>query len=153
MVKSILSTKVVIFNEKDEVLVLRRSETHPRKPHHTDLPGGLIEPGEYELLSAAREVKEETGITVDANNCILYFADTHILPSGNSLTMLVYYARFDHTPSVTISWEHESYEWCSIQSLLDREDLDQPERKSIEHALKYELFSGTASSSAQPSHG
>lgn len=153
MVKSILSTKVVIFNEKGEVLALRRSETHPRKPHHTDLPGGLIEPGEYELLAAAREVQEETGITVDANNCILFFGDTHVLPSGNSLTMMLYYVRFDHTPEVVISWEHESYEWCEVQELLTRDDLEQPERNAIQYGIRLELFGGPTSSSVQPFHG
>lgn len=136
----ILSAKLFVFNEKEEVLVLRRSKTHPTNPHCTDLPGGLIESHEYEVAAALRELQEETALTADENTCELFYATTVPLPSGNSLTMLMYKIHFDNTPDVTISWEHESYEWCSIAELLDRQDLDQPERTGVEYALKQGLF-------------
>lgn len=140
MTEALISAKTLIFNDEGKVLVLRRSETHPRKPHHTDLPGGLIEQGEYELIGMAREVHEETGITLDANACKLYYACTWITPGGRSLSMLLYRVQLDHTPDVTISWEHESYEWLSLDELLAREDLEGAERKSIEYAIKNDLF-------------
>ncbi len=140
MTESLISTKTFIFNDEGKVLVLRRSETHPRKPHHTDLPGGLVEQGEYELIGMAREVHEETGISLDANICKLFYAHTWIVPSGRSLSMLLYQAHFDHTPDVTISWEHESYEWLSLEALLERQDLEDTERQSIEYAMKNNLF-------------
>ncbi len=140
MTDTLLSAKTLIFNEEGKVLVLRRSASHPRKPHHTDLPGGLIEQGEYELIGMAREVNEESGISLDANMCRLYYACTWMTPRGRSLTMLMYHAHLDHTPEVTISWEHESYQWVSIDELLAREDLEEAERQSIEYAIKNNLF-------------
>ena len=140
MTHSLLSAKVVILNKDGEVLALRRSDTHPRKPHQIDLPGGLIEKGEFELLGAVREVQEETGILLDANQCALYYADTSKPHHEVVLTMLMYFAKFDTTPSVTISWEHESYEWLPIADLLTCDDLEGPERRSIEFALENDLF-------------
>jgi len=140
MSRVILSTKIFVFNEKDEILVLRRSETHPHKPHHTDLPGGIIEPNEHEQTAALRELKEETGLEVDEKLANIFYADTSMFPSGNSLTMLMYHIRLDHTPDVTISWEHESYEWCSSDKLLAREDLEEPERRGLEYALANDLL-------------
>lgn len=140
MVHALLSAKVIIFNEKNEVLVLRRSETHPNKPHCTDLPGGLIEKGEFELLGAVRETHEETGILLDANQCDLFFADTSKPHPKIALTMLLYYVKLDTTPEVAISWEHESYEWAFLDDILARDDLENPERRSIEFAMKHDLF-------------
>lgn len=141
MVRSLLSAKVVILNEHDNVLVLKRSETHPQKPHETDLPGGIIEKGEFELLGAAREVHEETGIILESDQCELFYADTSMPHPGVALTMLLYYVKFDSTPDVNISWEHESFDWVSIEQLLGCEDLEHPERRAIEFAVQNDLFS------------
>ncbi|MCA9335164.1 NUDIX hydrolase [Candidatus Saccharibacteria bacterium] len=140
MTRLILSAKLFVFNENNEVLVLRRSETHPTNPHCTDMPGGIIESHEYELAAALRELREETSLSVDEKLCELFFATTVQLPNGNSLSMLMYKIHLNSTPEVTISWEHESYEWCSIDDLLSREDLDQPERSGVEYAMKHDLF-------------
>lgn len=136
----VLGAKVFVFNEKDEILVLRRSETHPTKPHCTDLPGGLMEPNEHELPAALRELREETGLVVDEELVNIFYASTHPLPNGNSLTMLMYNVHLDHTPEVTVSWEHESYEWCSIDDLLARDDFEQPEKHGLKYALEHEIL-------------
>lgn len=132
--------KIVVLNEKGEALVLRRSKTHPRKPHRTDLPGGIVEIGEPEVDAVTRELHEETGVTINASECILFHAHTHVLESGRSFTKLVYKANLDHTPEVTLSYEHESYEWCSLEDLLAREDLEGGERYAIEYGLKNSLL-------------
>jgi len=140
MTATILSAKTLVFDGDGRVLVLRRSETHPKKPHHTDLPGGLIEPGEPEVVGMVREVQEETGLVLAPDTCTVFYTHTHMLPSGKSLNMLLYYIRLDHTPEITISWEHESYEWCTLDELLARDDLEQPERTAIEYAVANGLF-------------
>ena len=132
--------KLVVLNQDAEVLVLRRSGTHPRKPHRTDLPGGIVERGEPGLTAIVRELQEETGIVADPNNFILFHAHTHVLDSGRSFTKLVYFVQLDHTPEVVLSFEHESYEWCSIESLMAREDLERGERYAIQYALDNNLF-------------
>ena len=133
--------KLVVLNEKSEVLALRRSDTHPRKPHWTDLPGGIVEVGEPELAAVVRELVEETGIVIDIETCTLFYGRTHMLPSGRSFTKLVYKVHLDHTPDVKLSYEHESYEWCTIDDLMAREDLEGGERHAIEYALEHNLLS------------
>lgn len=132
--------KLLVFNESGDVLVLRRSDTHPRKPHWTDLPGGIVDRGEPEVTAVVRELQEETGITIDPQGCILFYSHTHMLPSGRSFTKLVYLVHLDHTPDVTLSYEHESYEWCSVDTLMAREDLERGEKHAIEYALANNLF-------------
>ena len=38
--------KVLIKDKENNILILRRSITHPNNPHHFDLPGGEIEENE-----------------------------------------------------------------------------------------------------------
>ena len=56
---------VVILNEKDELLVLKRPHFVKWAPNQWGLPGGKIEPDETPLQAAVREVREETTLEVE----------------------------------------------------------------------------------------
>ena len=60
-----VATKVIILNEKNEVLFLLRSETDPHAPGTYDFPGGRLNLGETPLDGAKRETLEETGIILN----------------------------------------------------------------------------------------
>lgn len=132
--------KIIVLRANDEMLVMRRGKDHPTKPLRTDVPGGLIEKGEPEVHAATRELHEEAGIVVDHNDLELFFADSFVHPiSQKSYTVLCYWVRLND-PQVTLSYEHDSYEWLSIEAFLEREDLEPIHRKSIEYAMSHDIF-------------
>jgi 8-oxo-dGTP diphosphatase len=65
--KQIIALKAII--KKDgRFLILLRAKNEKAFPELWDFPGGKLEEGENPLQSLAREVKEETGLTVRAKN-------------------------------------------------------------------------------------
>lgn len=118
--------KVVILNENREVLLLTTGvyAAHPEKSHKPDLPGGMVDAGESEYSAAIREVYEESGIVLDPKMVRLGYAETKFYEAENkSVTKLLYFAKLTTTPGVTISWEHEAYEWVDFDSLLEAREL------------------------------
>ncbi|HET6622476.1 MAG TPA: NUDIX domain-containing protein [Candidatus Saccharimonadales bacterium] len=115
--------KALLINRDHQVLVLRIGEYKgkPERSHTPDLPGGLVDPNESEHQAVIREIKEETGIEVNPNNLTLGYTETKAYPQENkSVTKMLYVGYLDGEFSVTISWEHEAYEWCDTAKLLDR---------------------------------
>lgn len=55
---------VLVFNEKNEVLLMRRSGTRNENGYWSK-PGGGIEYGEKAISAMKRELKEEAGISID----------------------------------------------------------------------------------------
>ena len=58
------AAKIVIYNENDEVLILKRAAHMKWNPNKWDLPGGLIKEKESAKQAVKREVEEETGLSV-----------------------------------------------------------------------------------------
>jgi len=53
-----LTIKAVVLNEKNEMLILRRSQNNKYSLGKYDLPGGHIEENEGLKISIVREIKE-----------------------------------------------------------------------------------------------
>lgn len=62
---------VWILNEKNEVLLQRRSPLKKTGANKFSLTAGHIETGEKEIKAALREIKEEIGIDITENELIL----------------------------------------------------------------------------------
>ena len=88
-----------------------------------DFPKGNIEEGEDELAAALRELKEESGID-----------KIRVIP-GFRKVLNYYYRRDDGTlvsktlvlflgetleKNVSISWEHEGFEWLGLEEAISR---------------------------------
>lgn len=102
--------KVAIVDDQDKYLLLWRSG-HPYFPGDPDLPGGTLEDDEEPLAAALREVLEEAGLVVDPSRIIAeYECDRY---SARHTLYHLYVAKIGQRPRVTISWEHESYDWVS----------------------------------------
>ena len=88
-----------------------------------DFPKGNIEEGEDELAAALRELKEESGID-----------EIRVIP-GFRKVLNYYYRRDDGSlvsktlvlflgealgRNVSVSWEHEGFEWLSLEEAISR---------------------------------
>ncbi len=115
--KTVPIAKALILDSDNNVLILRRSQTHPTLPGRPDLPGGLIEEGEEQGKALCREIEEETGLHVSPNDLKLAYAGTEIY-NGKNRVRFLYWAKLKaKTPEVVISWEHDRTEWLDLGEL------------------------------------
>lgn len=113
-----LVSNALIFNEKDELMVVKRAEKSGNGL--LGVPGGKVEPGETPAEALIREVREETGLDVIS---YAFFDRVNFEAIGMDVT--VYIA--DTTGSIKLNpRECESYDFISVD-LLDIEKFYNPE--------------------------
>jgi 8-oxo-dGTP diphosphatase len=107
--------KALIINDAGEVLCLRRSANDADRAGGWDFPGGTLEPDEGFREALAREVKEETGL--DLSGPFLAYSKSESRDWG--LGIWLYYVQFVvGRPAVTLSFEHDHYEWLTADAFL-----------------------------------
>ena len=111
----LIGVKVVVINNKNEVLLLRRSDKTPRAGGW-DLPGGVVDEAEAPEAAAIRETLEETSIVIPSAKIISsdYIARTHPW-------MILGFSVHVDNPEVILSWEHDEYIWVSINEIESTE--------------------------------
>lgn len=108
--------KVVIFNG-NKILLLRQSARKGEiKGEQWDLPGGKAHAGETLKEAVKREVKEETGISLETMQ--LFDAVAEKFHDGKTRIGLIYFA--DFTGGVHLSFEHTAYEWVDASRMKNR---------------------------------
>lgn len=136
--KIIRSAKIVVLDADGKALLLHRSGTHPDQPHRADLPGGTIEANETIEAGAVRELKEEAGLEVEVDSLKLLYALTHDRLPGVSMNCLLYGVRIDQSsPEISLSWEHESFQWVELEDLVG---VEKPYQVGIDYAAKNDLW-------------
>lgn len=115
----IQAAKALIRNGEGKILVLYRSETHPRLAHDIDLPGGEIDHGESLEGGLMREIVEETGMDVVVKDKNL----RHQWKSLFGQKQYLFEVEVDEL-KVNISWEHESYEWLTDEEFAKFPAID-----------------------------
>lgn len=106
--------KLLLYGDTGEVLILRRSDTHPRSPLADDLPGGIVEYAERPDVAVQRELTEETGLTIIPGSLRLAYAYTDtalLLNEQYCWTVLLYVACVAGTPTPQLSYEHSGFWW------------------------------------------
>ncbi len=113
--KTFVVAKVLVVNERNELLLLRRSQTDERRPGEWDFPGGWVEENEEIRAAALRETREEAGIA--AENARLVFALSDVTDFGSG-TWVVFLERVTGQPEVTLSEEHDHHVWMPLNEAL-----------------------------------
>lgn len=100
-------------NSEGLYLVLHRGNTHPRFPGHIDFPGGEVEPEETPEVAVAREIQEETGLSVDPNKLKRLFAKQY-----QQTTHVLFETKLAELDAkIALSWEHKGYRWITPEEL------------------------------------
>ena len=113
--------KTLLFDKDNRILVLYRGHTHPRYAHHPDFPGGEVEQGESFAEAISREIQEETGLIIEAE-LIREACNKEI---NNELTHVICKTFINTSqPTIDLSWEHEGFEWLTLDELKAMERPD-----------------------------
>lgn len=135
--KSFVVSKVLVVNEKGEVLALRRSKTDERRPGEWDFPGGWVDAGENTHAAAIRETKEETGL--DVKNPALVFAFSEMTTRYGSGTWLLFVEHISDQPEIKLSYEHDAYAWKKPEELFKEITYDR-QQKMLAYVLQNKLL-------------
>ena len=127
-------TKALVMYE-NKVLIIKRSNYKSVGKGEWDIPGGSLQFGEslHECLN--REIKEETGLTVQIGR--LLYADTNIVPPSAHSVGLAYLCHAD-TNVVTLSHEHTDYLWATQEQF--RERVSKPALDVYEENSVFDIF-------------
>ncbi len=105
---------VVLYNDSGEILFSKRAH-EPAKGKY-DLPGGFCEFNEDPFETAEREIREETGMTID--NLELVTAYPGLYQPNNSVCDLVVVTH-THTGTPTPDDDSEALEWKPLSFIND----------------------------------
>ena len=97
--------KVVLINDDDHVLILKRAKDLKKFAGEWDLPGGHTEIGESDIDGLKREVKEETGLDI---------ASPEQVYQENRIK---FYKTRQYSGIIKLSGEHTEHKWVTIEDL------------------------------------
>lgn len=112
------ATSAIVLNDKDEILFLKRSDDDDFQPGGWDMPGGGLEYGEKPENGVKREVKEETGLSIDIVKVLA--ANTYLMNGVHRLD-ITYLCTVKDSSELELSPEHVDYKWIKYENI---DDLD-----------------------------
>tara|TARA_A100000172_G_C2946641_1_gene77578 strand:- start:81 stop:464 length:384 start_codon:yes stop_codon:yes gene_type:complete len=102
---------VLILDEQDRVLILKRTTKAWWMPGKWGLPGGRIDSGENSPGAVIRETKEETDLDIDISDLVC-------LKEFSNEVVDIYYCGH-HSGTVRIGVEHDDFEWVTRDGIED----------------------------------
>ncbi|OYR56539.1 NUDIX hydrolase [Halorubrum halodurans] len=127
-----VSVRAVIENTRGEVLTVQRSSDHD-----WELPGGRLGRGEPPREGLHREIREETGLTVEIAEIVK--ANSWINTAGDGRFAVHYYCETTDY-SVTLSHEHVDNKWVLPRQV--EQVLCEPQMAAV-HTAMTELQNGS----------
>ena len=103
--KKMKGSAVLILDDKDRALILKRSMKSRWMPGKWGLPGGKVEKSENSLGAVIRETKEETDLDLEP-------VDMKRLEEFSNKVVDMFYASA-YTGEVRIDFEHDDFEWAT----------------------------------------
>ncbi len=115
-----LSVRVLLTDENNKILILKRSTDSKTNPGKWEFPGGKVDQGESFDQALIREVYEETHLKISLEHVIgvseqnlHLIRAVHIIMSGKIIE-----------GNLTLSREHEGYAWVFFENLPEYELAD-----------------------------
>ena len=112
--------KVVIIDDSNRVLMLKRSSYMEKFAGEWDLPGGHIKIGEDFEVGMKREVEEETGLSVDSLTFVTQIEN-----------LSFYFCKYPEKP-IKLSHEHTSFRFFSKKDLDADKKFEKVALKALE---------------------
>jgi ADP-ribose pyrophosphatase YjhB (NUDIX family) len=101
----------------DAYLLLRRSATDIGSGVY-EMPGGSVDYGERLEEAAARELFEESGIVVEANQLVpLGIFEFHNVETGKHKTKFTFDVVLDSIPTITLSDDHDEAVFMTLSEI------------------------------------
>jgi 8-oxo-dGTP pyrophosphatase MutT (NUDIX family) len=129
-----VGVKALIQNAEGRFLVLARNFANYadiNKKDAWDIPGGRINPGTALIENLAREIMEETGLTLTTKPKLICAQDI-LRGTEKHVVRLTYFVGKLDGKVVLDTKEHSTFEWFSAQEIKTREDIDQYLREAID---------------------
>ena len=121
-----VGVKAVLRNQEGQILLLRRSAKYETAEGTWDIPGGRIEPDTKLLDNLAREVREETGLSVIGEPRLVGAQDIFFTTNAGEerhIVRLTYIAGAEGDP-VLDGVEHTEHRWVPLEELASVPHLD-----------------------------
>ena len=109
-----VGVKVLLKNPDGKYLLIRRAPTEENGRCKWDIPGGRMEVGTTMMENLAREVMEETGLTMTSEPKVLGIQD--MMWPDRQVVRITHTGTIEGTP--TLSEEHTEYRWATLDEIL-----------------------------------
>ncbi len=111
-----LIVHALLFNEKKEALLIRRSLSEDVLPGVWDIPGGTLHDGEDPIEGAIRETSEEVGLNVK-NISLFHYTSNVDQKKNKQFVRLIFIGACNNLDVVLNPEDHDKYQWVSISEL------------------------------------
>jgi isopentenyldiphosphate isomerase len=102
------TSKVIVFDEDKNILILQRASHMKWSPKKWDLPGGHLKNKETSKDAAKREVKEETGLSIKK-----------LVQIGEVGNIAVFKAIINKKNEIKLDDENSNYKWIKPNNIND----------------------------------
>ncbi len=136
--KLYIGMKALIVHE-GKVLVLREAKyDEGTNMGKWDVPGGRIQPDEPFLEGLTREVLEESGLSIVPEEVLGVFETFPTILGEACHIVRVYYQVRSQTNVVTLSGDHDQYEWIDPKNYTPREFVNDIEEMLAKVAANFD---------------
>ena len=108
------ATNAIILNEKNEILLTKRSEEEDFLPGYWELAGGGIDYGETPQEGLSREIMEECGIEIEIIKPVA--ANTYFIKELQRIE-ITFLCKAVNPKDLKLNWEHSDFKWLKVKDI------------------------------------